>query len=130
LDTCYSGKTFATVPGFLPSRTRSLTQHKREIEYTTAPPTEGLAELIQKAKDSKATRIVIVSASENEESLENADAGGGIFTQLYLKSLGKIPDYADAFDETKQTVIKRSRTLGYSQTPRLLVVPEEAVTKL
>lgn len=130
LDTCYSGKTFAVVPGFLPSRTRSLTKYKKEVDYRAAPSPEAIEELAQKAKDAKTTRIVIVSASENEESLETPDIGGGMFTQLYVAALKNAHDYADAFDQSKPTVIKRARTVGMSQTPRLLVVPEEAVTKM
>ncbi len=130
LDTCYSGKTFTEVPGFLPSRTRSLTRYKQEVAYKTAPSAESISELAAKAKDAKATRIVIVSASENEESLEMPDIGGGMFTQLYIAQLKKASDYADAFDQTKPQVIKKARTVGFSQTPRLLVVPEEAQTRM
>jgi hypothetical protein len=130
LDTCYSGKTFAAVPGFLPSRTRSLDRYQREVEFSTSPSPAAIAELTQKAKDAKATRIVIVSASANEQSLETPDVGGGMFTQLYIDSLKKIHDYADAFDEAKPLVIRRARTVGHSQTPQLLVVPEEAVTTM
>jgi len=130
LDTCYSGKTFTEVPGFLPSRTRSLTRYKQEAAYKTAPSSESISELAAKAKDAKATRIVIVSASENEESLEMPDVGGGMFTQLYVAQLKKANDYADAFDQTKPQVIKKARTVGFSQTPRLLVVPEEAQTRM
>lgn len=130
LDTCYSGKTFTEVPGFLPSRTRSLTRYKQEVAYKTAPSSESISELAAKAKDAKATRIVIVSASENEESLEMPDVGGGMFTQLYVTQLKKVNDYADAFDHTKPQVIKKARTVGFSQTPRLLVVPEEAQTRM
>ncbi|MBI3148770.1 MAG: caspase family protein [Betaproteobacteria bacterium] len=133
LDTCYSGKTFTEVPGFLPSRTRSLTRYKQEVAYKTAPSSESIAELAvakDKAKEAKATRIVIVSASENEESLEMPDIGGGMFTQLYVAQLKQVNDYADAFDQTKPQVIKKARTVGFSQTPRLLVVPEDAQTKM
>ena len=130
LDTCYSGRTFVAVPGFLPSRTRSLTQYEKEVNFSTSPSPEAIADLAQKAKNADATRIVVVSASENEESLEYPDVGGGMFTQLYIASLEKVHDYADAFDRTKPLVIKRARRVGYSQTPRLLVVPEEAVTKM
>ena len=133
LDTCYSGKTFTEVPGFLPSRTRSLTRHNQEVAYKTAPSAESIADLAaakDKAKEAKATRIVIVSASENEESLEMPDVGGGMFTQLYLTQLKRVSDYADAFDQTKPQVIKKARTVGFSQTPRLLVVPEEAQTRM
>ncbi|CAG0967089.1 MAG: caspase family protein [Burkholderiales bacterium] len=133
LDTCYSGKTFTEVPGFLPSRTRSLTRYQQEVNYKTAPSAESIADLAaakDKAKESKATRIVIVSASENEESLEMPDVGGGMFTQLYVAQLKRVNDYADAFDQTKPQVIKKARTVGFSQTPRLLVVPEEAQTRM
>ena len=133
LDTCYSGKTFTEVPGFLPSRTRSLTRYQQEVAYKTAPSAESIADLAaakDKAKEAKATRIVIVSASENEESLEMPDIGGGMFTQLYVAQLKRVNDYADAFDQTKPQVIKKARTVGFSQTPRLLVVPEEAQTRM
>ncbi|MEN9560237.1 MAG: hypothetical protein RLZZ502_1448 [Pseudomonadota bacterium] len=130
LDTCYSGKTFASVPGFLPSRTRSLRQHQIEASYVTAPPQNAINELALKAKDTKTTRIVLVAASENEESAEHPEVGGGLFTQLYLEALGKKRDYANAFDDAKPIIIKRARTFGHSQTPRLLVVPEEATTGL
>ena len=53
-----------------------------------------------------------------------------MFTQLYVAALKNAHDYADAFDQSKPTVIKRARTVGMSQTPRLLIVPEEAVTKM
>lgn len=130
LDTCYSGKTFAAVPGFLSTRTRSLVIRKKEAEYTTAMPQEAMSELAQQAKDLKTTRIVIVSASEDEESLEAPALGGGAFTQTYIKQLLGIHDYADAFDKTKPSVIRFARTVGRSQTPRMLVIPEEALTKM
>ena len=130
LDTCYSGKTFASVPGYLPSRTRSLQQHKKEVEYSASMSEEALKELAQKARDARTTRIVIVSASENEESMESPKANGGLFTQTYIDSLKKIPDYADAFDQAKPMVIRSARTVGHSQTPRLLAVPEAAITKM
>lgn len=130
LDTCYSGKTFAVVPGYLPSRTRSLSRHKKEAEYSTSLSQEAISELAQRAKDAKTSRIVIVSASEDEESLEADSQGGGAFTQNYIKSLNSIHDFADAFDRTKPTVIRFARTQGQSQTPRMLVVPEQANTKL
>ena len=130
LDTCYSGKTFVSIPGYLPSRTRSLSQHKKEVEYTTSLSEEAVTDLAQKAKDMKTSRIVIVSASENEESLEAPSLGGGAFTQTYIRSLRKAHDYADAFDQTKPSVIRIARTMGLSQTPRMLVVPEVADTKL
>jgi hypothetical protein len=130
LDTCYSGKTFASVPGFLSTRTRSLTVRKKEAEYTTAMPQQAMSELAQQARDLKTTRIVIVSASEDEESLESPSLGGGAFTQTYINQLRKILDYANAFDQTKSSVVRFARTVGHSQTPRMLVIPEEAVTKL
>ena len=130
LDTCYSGKTFVSIPGYLPSRTRSLSQHKQEAEYSTSMSQEAITDLAQKAKDSKVTRIVIVSASENEESMEAPNLGGGAFTQTYVVQLRKIHDFADAFDQTKPAVIRIARTVGHTQTPRMLVVPEEAVTKM
>ena len=130
LDTCYSGKTFVAIPGYLPSRTRSLSQHKKEAEYSTSLSQEAITDLAQKAKDSKITRIVIVSASENEESMEAPNLGGGAFTQTYILQLRKIHDFADAFDQAKPAVIRIARTVGHSQTPRMLVVPEEAVTKM
>ncbi len=130
LDTCYSGKTFAAVPGFLSTRTRSLVVRKKEAAYTTAMPQEAMSDLAQQAKDLKTSRIVIVSASEDEESLEAPELGGGAFTQSYIKLLRQIRDYAEAFDKTKPSVIRFARTVGRSQTPRMLVVPEEAVTKM
>ncbi len=130
LDTCYSGKTFAAVPGFLSTRTRSLVVRKKEAAYTTAMPQEAMSELAQQAKDLKTTRIVIVSASEDEESMEAPSLGGGAFTQTYIALLRKIHDYADAFDKAKPSVIRIARTVGHSQTPRMLVIPEEAVTKM
>lgn len=130
LDTCYSGKTFVAIPGYLPSRTRSLTQQKKEVEYTTSLSQEAVADLAAKAKDLKTSRIVIVSASENEESIEAPSLGGGAFTQTYIASLGKIHDFADAFDQTKPSVIRFARTVGRSQTPRMLVVPESAETSM
>src|SRR5258706_8849806 len=130
LDTCYSGKTFVAIPGYAPSRTRSLTQHKKEIEYSASPSQEALAELALKAKDAKTTRIVIVSASETEESMESPKENGGLFTQTYIVALNKAHDYADAFDQAKPSVIRSARTVGHSQTPRLLVVPETAETKM
>ena len=130
LDTCYSGKTFVAIPGYLPTRTRSLSQHKKEAEYSTSLSQEAITDLAQKAKDSKITRIVIVSASENEESMEAPSLGGGAFTQTYVLQLRKIHDFADAFDQTKPAVIRIARTVGHTQTPRMLVVPEEAVTKM
>ncbi|CAN5399602.1 hypothetical protein BH11PSE11_BH11PSE11_14480 [soil metagenome] len=130
LDTCYSGKTFVVIPGYLPSRTRSLSQHKKEVEYKTSMPQSAITDLAQKTKDLSTSRIVIVSASENEESIEAPSLGGGAFTQTYITSLRKIPDFADAFDHTKPAVIKIARTVGHSQTPRMLVVPEQANTKM
>ena len=130
LDTCYSGKTFVVIPGYLPSRTRSLTQHKKEAEYTTSMPQEAVADLAQKTRNLKTSRIVIVSASENEESIEAPNLGGGAFTQTYIIALRKIHDFADAFDQTKPSVIRIARTVGHSQTPRMLVVPEVANTKM
>jgi hypothetical protein len=130
LDTCYSGKTFVSVPGYLPTRTRSLKQHKTETEYTTSMSQEAIADLSQKSKNLSTSRIVIVSASENEESLESPQLGGGAFTQTYIIALRNIRDFADAFDQTKTSVIKIARTMGHSQTPRMLVVPEQANTKM
>jgi hypothetical protein len=130
LDACYSGKTFAAVPGFLPSRTRSVTRYKREVDYRTSPSSESVAQLAMMAREAKATRIVVVSASENEESLEMPEVGGGVFTQLYIAQLKQAQDYADAFDRTKPLVINKARTVGFSQTPRLLVLPEEARTRM
>ena len=130
LDTCYSGKTFVAIPGYLPSRTRSLTQHKKEVEYKTSLSQEALSDLALKAKDAKTTRIVIVSASENEESMESPKENGGLFTQTYIHALTKVKDYADAFDQAKPAVIRSARTVGHSQTPRLLAVPEAAETKM
>ena len=130
LDTCYSGKTFVAIPGYLPSRTRSLTQHKKEVEYKTSLSEEALADLALKAKDARTTRIVIVSASENEESMESPKENGGLFTQTYINALTNVKDYADAFDRAKPAVIRSARTVGHSQTPRLLAVPETAETKM
>ena len=130
LDTCYSGKTFVAIPGYLPSRTRSLKQHQKEIEYSSSLSEEALRDLAQRAKDARATRIVIVSASENEESLESLKSHGGLFTQTYIEALTNIHDYADAFDRAKPSVIRSARTVGHSQTPRLLAVPETAETKM
>jgi hypothetical protein len=130
LDTCYSGKTFVAIPGYLPSRTRSLTQHKKEVEYAASPSQEAITDLAQKARDMKTSRIVIVSASENEESLEAPELGGGAFTQTYIRSLRNARDFADAFDQTKPSVIRIARTMGHSQTPRMLVVPEAADTRM
>ena len=130
LDTCYSGKTFVAIPGYLPSRTRSLSQYKKEAAYSTSLSQEAITDLAQKAKDSKITRIVIVSASENEESIEAPSLGGGAFTQTYILQLRKIQDFADAFDQAKPAVIRIARTVGHTQTPRMLVVPEHAITKM
>lgn len=130
LDTCYSGKTFVSIPGYLPARTRSLSQHKKETEYSASLSQEAITELALQAKDAKATRIVIVSASENEESMESPKSNGGLFTQTYIAALTTVHDYADAFDKAKPTVIRSARTVGHSQTPRLLAVPESAVTKM
>ncbi|HEY8608622.1 MAG TPA: caspase family protein [Noviherbaspirillum sp.] len=130
LDTCYSGKTFVAIPGYLPSRTRSLKQHKKEVEYAASPSQEAITDLAQKARDAKTSRIVIVSASENEESLESPELGGGAFTQTYIRSLRDARDFANAFDQTKPSVIRIARTLGHSQTPRMLVVPEVADTRM
>lgn len=130
LDTCYSGKTFAAIPGYLSTRTRTLSVRKKEAEYTTSMPQEAVSELAQQAKDLKTTRIVIVSASEDEESMEAPNLGGGAFTQTYVVQLRKIHDFADAFDQTRNTVIRLARTVGHTQTPRMLVIPETAVTKM
>jgi hypothetical protein len=130
LDTCYSGKTFVSIPGYLPARTRSLSRYKKEVEYSASMSQEAITDLALQAKDAKTTRIVIVSASENEESMESPKSNGGLFTQTYLAALGKVHDYADAFDQAKPTVIRSARTVGHSQTPRLLAVPESAVTKM
>lgn len=130
LDTCYSGKTFVAIPGYLPSRTRALKQHKKEAEYVASPSQEAITELAQKARDARTSRIVIVSASENEESLESPELGGGAFTQTYIRSLRDARDFAGAFDQTKPSVIRIARTMGHSQTPRMLVVPEIADTKM
>jgi hypothetical protein len=102
LDTCYSGKTFVPVPGYLPARTRSLSRYKKETEYSASLSQEAITDLAQQAKDAKTTRIVIVSASENEESMESLKSNGGLFTQTYIATLGKVHDYADAFDQAKQ----------------------------
>ncbi len=131
LDTCYSGKTFATIPGYLPTRTRSLTRHASETAHTASPSQSAINDLVQQAeKDNKTTRVVIVSASETEEAMESVDVGGGVFTQTYIAALGAMPDYADAFDRAKPLIIRKARAAGHSQTPRLLVVPEEARTKM
>ena len=130
LDTCYSGKTFVSIPGYAPARTRSLSRHKKEVEYSASLSQEAITELAQQAKDAKTTRIVIVSASENEESMESPKANGGLFTQTYIAALSKAHDYADAFDQAKPSVIRSARAVGHSQTPRLLAVPESAVTKM
>jgi hypothetical protein len=131
LDTCYSGKTFASIPGFLPTRTRSLARHQREVAYTASPSQAAINEMVQQAgKDNKTTRVVIVSASETEEAMESPDVGGGVFTQTYLAELNRVPDYADAFDRAKPVIVKKARLVGHSQTPRLLVVPEEAYTRM
>ncbi|MBK7474022.1 MAG: caspase family protein [Betaproteobacteria bacterium] len=130
LDTCYSGKTFVSIPGYLPARTRSLSRHKKEVEYSASLSQEALNELAQRAKDARTTRIVIVSASENEESMESLKSNGGLFTQTYIAALNNAHDYADAFDQAKPSVIRSARTVGHSQTPRLLAVPESAVTKM
>ncbi|MBK8742857.1 MAG: caspase family protein [Betaproteobacteria bacterium] len=130
LDTCYSGKTFVSIPGYLPARTRSLSRHKKEVEYSASLSQEALNELAQQAKDARTTRIVIVSASENEESMESLKSNGGLFTQTYIAALANAHDYADAFDQAKPSVIRSARTVGHSQTPRLLAVPESAVTKM
>ncbi len=130
LDTCYSGKTFVSIPGYLPARTRSLSRHKKEVEYSASLSQEALNELAQQAKDARTTRIVIVSASENEESMESLKSNGGLFTQTYIAALNNAHDYADAFDQAKPSVIRSARTVGHSQTPRLLAVPESAVTKM
>jgi hypothetical protein len=130
LDTCYSGKTFVSIPGYLPARTRSLSRYKKETEYSASLSQEAISDLAMQAKDAKTTRIVIVSASENEESMESPKSNGGLFTQTYIAELKKDRDYADAFDQAKPAVIRSARTVGHSQTPRLLAVPESAVTKM
>ena len=130
LDTCYSGKTFVSVPGYHPSRTRSLQRYQKEVEHSASLSEEALKDLTITARDARTTRIVIVSASEHEESMESPKANGGLFTQTYIDSLKKIRDYADAFDQAKPTVIRSARTAGHSQTPRLLAVPDTAITKL
>ncbi|MEP7085406.1 MAG: caspase family protein, partial [Betaproteobacteria bacterium] len=117
LDTCYSGKTFVSIPGYAPARTRSLSQHKKETEYSASLSQEAITDLAQQAKDSKTTRIVIVSASENEESMESPKSNGGLFTQTYIAALRSAHDYADAFDKAKPSVIRSARTVGHSQTP-------------
>ena len=35
-----------------------------------------------------------------------------------------------AFDQAKPSVIRSARTVGHSQTPRLLAVPESAETRM
>ena len=130
LDTCYSGKTFVSIPGYAPARTRSLTNHQKEVDYSASLSQEAISDLAQQAKDAKTTRIIIVSASENEESMESPKANGGLFTQTYIGALTKVHDYADAFDAAKPAVIRSARTVGHSQTPRLLAVPESAETKM
>ena len=130
LDTCYSGKTFVSIPGYAPARTRSLSRYKKEVEYSASLSQEAINDLAQQAKDAKTTRIVIVSASENEESMESPKSNGGLFTQTYIAALSKVHDYADAFDQAKPSVIRSARTVGHSQTPRLLAVPEAAITKM
>src|ERR1035437_3655890 len=91
LDTCYSGKTFVAIPGYLSTRTRTLQVRKKETEYTTSLPQEAMSDLAQQAKDLKTTRIVIVSASEDEESLEAPSLGGGHFTKTYIVQLRNTP---------------------------------------
>ena len=130
LDTCYSGKTFVAVPGYHPSRTRSLQRYQKEVEYSSSLSEEALKDLTRQARDARTTRIVIVSASENEESMESLKTNGGLFTQIYIEQLKKVKDYADAFDAAKPAVIRSARTVGHSQTPRLLAVPESAVTRM
>ena len=130
LDTCYSGKTFVAVPGYHPSRTRSLQRYQKEVEYSSSLSEEALKDLTRQARDARTTRIVIVSASENEESMESLKTNGGLFTQTYIEQLKKIKDYADAFDAAKPAVIRSARTVGHSQTPRLLAVPEGALTRM
>ena len=114
LDTCYSGKTFVAIPGYSPARTRSLTRHRKEVEYSASLSQEALAELALKAKDAKTTRIVIVSASETEESMESTKENGGLFTQTYIAALKNAHDYADT-DQAKPSVIHQrahGRTLA------------------
>ncbi len=131
IDACYSGKTFAKIPGYLPTRTRALDSHQREVAYSASPSGQAISELVQQAsRDIKTARIVIVSASEGEEAIEFPEIGGGVFTQMYINSLSRLPDFADAFDQAKPAIVKRARTVGHSQTPRLLVVPETAHTRI
>ena len=131
IDACYSGKTFAKIPGYLPTRTRALESHQREVAYSASPSGQAISELVQQAsRDIKTARIVIVSASEGEEAIEFPEIGGGVFTQMYINSLTRLPDFADAFDQAKPAIVKRARTVGHSQTPRLLVVPESARTRI
>lgn len=114
LDTCYSGKTFVSIPGYLPARTRSLSRHKKEVEYSASLSEEAITDLAQKAKDAKTTRIVIVSASENEESMESLKSNGGLFTQTYIGALRNAHDYADAFDQAKPSVIAARAPVGFA----------------
>ena len=131
IDACYSGKTFAKIPGYLPTRTRALASHQREVAYSASPSGQAISDLVQQAsRDIQTARIVIVSASEGEEAIEFPEIGGGVFTQMYIGSLSKVPDFADAFDLAKPAIVKRARTAGHSQTPRLLVVPETALTRI
>ena len=62
--------------------------------------------------------------------MESLKTNGGLFTQTYIEQLKKVKDYADAFDAAKPAVIRSARTVGHSQTPRLLAVPESAVTRM
>jgi hypothetical protein len=132
LDACYSGKAFASVPGFLPVRSRDL--FVEEERYAT-----GLS--VKSMKDYAGHRVapvVMISASgENERSWDSDELRNGVFTYYFLRELKDRRDVRRAFDATFPIVTREAPRLvkeadgrHITQTPQMYVQPADAAAPL
>jgi len=129
LDTCYSGKAFASVPGFLPVRSRDL--FVEEESYASGMSGAALKDYVP--SQGKAPVVMISASGESERSWDSRQLQNGIFTHYFLRELKSRRDFRDAFDSAFPVVSTEARRIVYevrreeiTQTPQILTQPPEA----
>jgi hypothetical protein len=128
LDACYSGKAFASVPGFLPVRSRDL--FVEEERYATGMSVKSMKDYA----GNRATPVVMISASgENERSWDSDELRNGVFTHYFLRELKDRRDVRRAFDASFPIVTREAPRLvlqaagrRITQTPQMYVQPADA----
>lgn len=134
LDTCYSGKAFAAIPGFLPVRSRDL--FVAEEQYATGLSAKVMRDYVGSATPS--SPVVMISASgENERSWDVSALRNGVFTHYFLLELKDKRDVRRAFDASSSTVAREAPRLVFeakgeriTQTPQIYAQPSGAPAPL